>query len=101
MHVAAQDIFPRLIEEELQIQGSRIGQCRHKAGQCALGSTHHHMTEVGLVDLGLFTGEHLEFQKRFTAEWPQAGNGSAQQRDAAVVAAIANHLIHAARRRGC
>jgi len=53
------------------------------------------MTEVRPIDLRLLTRKHLQLQERFTAEWPQAGNGSAQLPNTAPIAAIPNHLVDA------
>ena len=53
MHVAAQEILHGLIEEELQIQGSRIRQRHHEAGQGSLGAAHHYVPKVGPIDLRL------------------------------------------------
>ena len=40
MHVAAQEVLHRLVEEELQIQRPRPRQRGHEAGQCAPGAAH-------------------------------------------------------------
>ena len=53
IHVAAKKVLRGLIEEELQLQGSRIRQGHHEAGQGALGTAHHHVTEVCPIDLSL------------------------------------------------
>ena len=64
MHVAAQEVLHRLIEEELQIQSARIGQRHHEAGQGALGAAHHHVAEVRPIDLPLLAWKDLQLQKR-------------------------------------
>ena len=95
MHVAAQEVLHRLIEEELQIQRSRIGQRHHEAGQGALGAAHHHVAEVRPIDLCLLAGKGLESQEWLADLRTQAGHGAPQLHDAAGVAAIANHLVDA------
>jgi hypothetical protein len=60
MHVTAQKVLHRLVEEELQIQGARIGQSHHEAGQSPAGATHQDGTEVRPVDLRLLTGKGLQ-----------------------------------------
>jgi hypothetical protein len=60
MHVAAQEIFRCLVEEEFQIQGARVRQSHHKAGQRAAGAAHHHMSEVRPLGLSLLSGKHLQ-----------------------------------------
>ena len=66
MHVAAHEVLHRLIEEELQIQGSRIRQSHHETRQRTLGAAHHHMAEVRPIDLRLLARKHLELQKRLS-----------------------------------
>jgi hypothetical protein len=95
MHVDAQEVFHGLIEEELQIQSSRIRQRHHEAGQSSLGPSHHHRPKVSPVDLPLLTGKRLELQKRFAAVWPQTGDGAPQLHHAASIAAVANYLVKA------
>src|SRR6266571_2164580 len=46
MHVAAQEVFHGLIEEEFQIQSPGIRQRHHEAGQGSLGPPHHHVSKV-------------------------------------------------------
>jgi hypothetical protein len=77
MHMAAQKILHRLIEEKLQIQSAGIRQCHHQARQRALGAAHHHMAKVRPIDLRLLTRKHLQLQERFAAKGTQRGNNSA------------------------
>jgi hypothetical protein len=65
MHVAAQEVFHGLIEEEFQIQSPRIRQRHHEAGQGSLGPPHHHVSKVSPIDLRLLTGKQLELQEWF------------------------------------
>ena len=95
MHVTAQEILHGLIEEELQIQRSRIRQRHYEAGQGSLGSAYHHVPKVSPVDLRLLAGKRMELQERFAALGTQAGNGTPQLHHAAAVAAVANHLVDA------
>jgi hypothetical protein len=95
MHVAAQEVLHALIEEELQVQSSRIRLRHHEAGQSSLGAAHHHLSEVSPIDLRLLAGERLELQERLAALRTQAGNGAPQLHDAAAIAAVANHLVDA------
>lgn len=46
VNVAAQEVFRRLIEEELQKQRARIRQRHHEAGQGAAGAAHHDIAEA-------------------------------------------------------
>src|SRR5271169_777331 len=39
--VTAQEVLRGLVEKELQVQGARIGQSHHKAGQDAAGTSYH------------------------------------------------------------
>src|SRR5580658_10916990 len=55
MHVSAQEVLHRLIEEELQIQSPGIGKRHHEAGQGSFGAAHHHIAEVRPVDLSLLS----------------------------------------------
>ena len=95
MNVTAQEVFHRLIEEELQVQGSRIRQRHHEAGQRPFCPAHHYVAEVRPVDLPLFAGKGLQLQERFALLRTQAGDGPAQLHDASVVAAVVNHLVDA------
>ena len=95
MNVAAQEAFHCLIEEELQIEGARIRQRDHKAGQGAAGAAHRHMSEVRPVGLCLLARKHLQAQKRLAGGGAQPGHGAPQLNDAAAVAAVTNHLIDA------
>ena len=65
MHMAAQEVLHRLIEEELQIQRARIGQRHHETGQRAFGAAHRHVAEVGPVDLRLLARKGVQTQERF------------------------------------
>ena len=73
MHVAAQEVLRRLIEEELQIQSARIRQRHHEAGQSAAGAAHHHVTEVRPVDLRLLAGKGLQTQERLRGSADASG----------------------------
>ena len=95
MHVAAQEILHGLIEEELQIQSSRIRQRHHEAGQGSFGAAHHHVPKVSPINLRLLAGKRFELQERFAALRTQAGNGAPQLHHAAAVTAVANHLVDA------
>src|SRR3954463_2376376 len=97
MNVAAQEVFRRLVEEELQIQSARVRQRHHEAGQSAAGTPDHDMSEVGPVGLSLLTGKHLQPEKCLPSMRAQAGHCAPQLYDAAAVTAIANHLVNARR----
>lgn len=77
MNVTAQEVLHCLIEKELQIQGSRVRQRHHEAGQGPLGTAHHHMAEVGPIDLPLLPGKGLQLEERFVLLRTQAGDGAA------------------------
>jgi hypothetical protein len=94
MHMSTQKVFHRLIEEKLQIQGSRIRQRDHEAGQGTSCTAHHYVAEVRPVDPPLFAGERLQLQERFATLRTQTGDGPAQLHDASVVAAAVNHLVN-------
>ena len=95
MHVAAQEVLRRLIEEELQIQSARIRQRDDEAGQSAAGAAHHDVAEVRPVDLALLAGKGLQAQKRLADGGAQAGHRAPQLDDAAGITAIADHLVNA------
>src|SRR5271166_716666 len=95
MHVSAQKALHRLIEEELQIQGPRIGKRHDEAGQGALGAAHHYVAEVCPIHLRLLPWKRVQLQKRLADLRTQAPNGAAQLHDAAGVTAIANHCVEA------
>ena len=95
MHVTAQEVLHRLIEEELQIQSARIGKRHHEAGQSPLGAAHHHVAEVRPVHLCLLSGKGVQFQERLADLRTQPAHGAAQLHDAASVTAIAHHHVDA------
>src|SRR6202041_585081 len=78
MYMTAQKVLHRLVEKELQIQGARIGQRHHEAGQGPAGPAHHNVTEVRPVDLRLLTGKALQAQEWLANRGAQAGHGSPQ-----------------------
>src|ERR1700693_4572382 len=78
MHVTAPKVLHRLVEEELQLEGARIGQRHYKAGQGPAGMTHHDVTEVGPVNMSLLTGKGLQAQKRLADRGAQAGDRTPQ-----------------------
>ena len=59
VHVPAQEVLHGLVEEELQIQRPRVRQRDQKAGELAPGTTHHHLAEVGPVNLRLLVMERV------------------------------------------
>src|SRR4029079_16213743 len=65
VHMAAQKVLHPLIEEKLQIEGSRVRQCDHQAGQSAARAAHGDLPEVGPVDLGLLSRKRLQAQESF------------------------------------
>jgi hypothetical protein len=54
MDVAEEKILQGLIEEELQPQGTAVGQGKDEARQTAAGTTDGHLPEVGPVGLRFF-----------------------------------------------
>ncbi len=97
MHMTAQEVLRRLIEEELQIQGARIRQGHDEAGQSAAGPAHHHVAEMRPIHLRLLAGKGFQTQERLADLWAQAGHGAPQLDDAAGVTTVANHLVNAGR----
>jgi hypothetical protein len=95
MHMAAQEVFRGLVEEELQIQSARPGQRHEEAGQGAAGAADHDVPEVCPVDLGLLAGKRVQTQERLADLRPQTHHRTTQLDDAAAVTAIANHVIDA------
>jgi hypothetical protein len=55
----------------------------------------HQFLRTTPVDLRLLASKHLEFQKQVPGQRTQPRNGSSQLHDAAIVTAIANHLVGA------
>src|SRR5579859_8185097 len=97
MHMTAQEILCRLIEEELQIQGARIRQSHDEAGQSPAGAAHYHVAEMRPIHLRLLAGKGFQTQERLADLWAQAGHGAPQLDDAAGVTTVANHLVNAGR----
>src|ERR1035438_1432443 len=93
--MAAQEVLHALVEEELQIQGSGVGQGNDKAGQTPAGAADHDSAEVRPVDLGLLGGKRMQAQKRFRSMGTQRGHGAPQLDDAALIAALLEHLVNA------
>ena len=95
VNMAAQEVLHALIEEELQIQRSRVGKGDDKAGQTPAGTTDHDFAEVRPVDLRLLGRKDMQAQERFRPSGPQVGHGTPQLDDAALIAALADHLVDA------
>jgi hypothetical protein len=56
MDMPAKEVLRRLIEEELQVQGSRVRQSHYETRQRAAGAANHDVAEVSPVGLGLLAG---------------------------------------------
>jgi len=95
MHVAAQKVFHRLIEEKLQVESPRVGKSDQETGQTSTSAAHGNFAEVGPVDLSLLAGEHTQAQKRFHSSRPQPGHSAPQLHHASGIATIANHVVDA------
>jgi len=64
MYMAAQEVLHALVEEELQIQRSRVGKRDHEARQAATGAAYGDFTEVRPIDLSLLGLKHMQPQER-------------------------------------
>lgn len=92
-HVAAQEVFRGLVEEEFQIQRARPGQGHDEAGELPPGAPHHDGTETGPIDLCLLGTKNLQAQKGFVRLRAQTCHRAPQLLDAAGIAAIPDHLV--------
>ena len=97
VHMAAQKVFRRLVEEELQIQGARVRQRHDEAGQSAAGAADHDVAEVCPVDLGLLARQMRPDAGTARGSGTQTCHRAPQLDDAAAVTAIANHVVDAGR----
>src|SRR5262245_12145320 len=95
VHMAAQKVLHGLIEEELQIQHSRVRQCDDEAGQSAARAPHGDLPEVGPIDLGLLSRKSLQVQESFARRRTQSGHAAPELDDAAAIPAFPDHLVNA------
>jgi len=93
VHVPAQEVLHRLIEEELKIQRPRPGQGHHEATQSAPGAAHHHRAKRCPVNLCLLADEDMKAQKCFL--WPrtQPRHHTPHLLDISPETAILEHLV--------
>src|SRR5579872_4861177 len=94
-HVATQEVFRGLVEEEFQIQRSRPGQGHDEAGELPFGAADHDGAKVGPVNLCLLGWKHLQAEKGFLRLRAQTGHRASQLLDTARVATIPDHLVKA------
>jgi hypothetical protein len=59
VHMTAQEVLRGLIEEELQVQATRMRQRHREAGQRPAGASHPDMTEAGPISLCLLVMERV------------------------------------------
>src|ERR1035437_4213892 len=95
VHMPAQEVLHALVEEELQIQRSRVGKRDHEAGQAATGAAYGDFAEMRPIDLSLLCLKHMQAQERLHAPGTQIGNDAAQLNHTARIATVANHLVDA------
>lgn len=95
--MTAQEVLCGLIEEELQVQGTRIRQRHREAGQRPAGSAHQDMAEAGPIGLRLLARKGFQTQERLAVLGTQAGHGAPQLNHAAGITAVASHLENAGR----
>jgi hypothetical protein len=93
--MAEEETLQALVEKELEPQSAAVGESEDEAGQAASGATDHDFAEVGPVGLSLFSEEGVKAQKGLPAGRTQLGHDAAELRDAAGVAARADHLEEA------
>ena len=93
VHVAAQEVLHRLVEEELQIQRPRPGQGHYEATQSAPGAAHHDRAKRCPVNLCLFTDEDMKAQKCFLRLRTQPRHHSPHLLDISSEAAVLEHLV--------
>jgi hypothetical protein len=92
MHMAAQKVFERLVEKELQIQGAGMGEGQHKAREFAFGTPDLDLAEMRPVGLGLFAGESTQTEKGFAIGGAQVGNQAPHGAYAAGITSGCDHL---------
>src|ERR1700730_4034466 len=68
--MATQKIFHTLIEEEFQIQSTRIGKGDQKARQAPTGPANWDFAKVRPIDLPLLSRKEAQSQERLRANWP-------------------------------
>src|SRR5438874_6319423 len=100
--MATQKIFHTLIEEEFQMQGTRVGKRDQKAGQTPTGAADGDFAEMGPVYLSLLSRKRAQAQEGLLANRPQAGHQTAQLHHASAITAVPDHLVdvRVARSRG-
>ena len=95
MDVAEEEILQALIEEELQPQGTAVGESQKEGGETAAGTADDDFSEMSPVGLRLLAGEGAETQKSFSVGGTQFGHHATELGHTAGVAAGTNHLEEA------
>ena len=69
--MATQKVFHTLIEEEFQIQGTRVGEGDQKARQTPMGPADGDFAEVRPIDLSLLSWKTAQSQEGILVNWPR------------------------------
>src|SRR5438067_11904268 len=93
--MATQKIFHTLIEEEFQIQSTRVGTGDQKARQAPTGPANGHFAKVRPIDLSLLSWKEAQSQKGLRANRPQTSYHTPQLHHASGVTALPDHLVDA------
>src|SRR6267378_2492451 len=83
------------VEEEFQMQGTRVGKRDQKAGQTPTGAADGDFAEMGPVYLSLLSRKRAQAQEGLLANRPQAGHQTAQLHHASAITAVPDHLVDA------
>ena len=95
MNMTAQKVFHTLIEEEFQMQSTRVGKGDQKARQTPTGPSNGDFAKVRPIDLPLLSRKAAESQEGLRANGPQTSYHTPQLHHTSGVTAFPNHLVDA------
>jgi hypothetical protein len=95
VNMTTQKVFHTLIEEEFQIQGSRVGKGDEKARQAPAGPAYGDFAKVGPINLPLLSGKTAQSQEGLLLNGPQTSHHTSQLHHASGVTALPDHLVDA------
>ena len=100
VHVGGQEARQGLVEEELQVQSTRVRQDHHEAREPSLGPPDPDLAEVSPVHLPLLARQHRQPQEGLACRESQSLDRPADRPDAADETAFAEHLVDPCRSQG-
>ena len=91
--VTRQKVLEGLVEEELEVERSRVGKRQHEAAQASRRRSDTDNAEVSPIHLALLAGEHLHTSVNFGAPRSHAPNETTKLCNPSLVSTRSHHVI--------